>query len=78
MLAVIDNGPGISEQDAGQLRNRWTLGPAGQRLGEGTGLGLAIVSRYAELLDARFSLDPAGAGPGLKASVRFKLAFSLT
>lgn len=76
VLAVIDNGPGISEQDAGQLRNRWTLGPAGQRLGEGTGLGLAIVSRYAELLDARFSLDPAGAGPGLKASVRFKLASS--
>ncbi len=72
VLAVIDNGPGISAEDAGQLRNRWTLGPAGQRLGEGAGLGLAIVSRYAELLGARFSLDAVEGEPGLKASVRFQ------
>lgn len=76
VLSVTDNGPGISEQDAGQLRSRWTLGPAGQRLGEGAGLGLAIVSRYAELLDARFSLDSVGGEPGLKASVRFESASS--
>jgi two-component system sensor histidine kinase TctE len=74
VLAVIDNGPGISAEDAGQLRNRWTLGPAGQRLGEGAGLGLAIVSRYAELLGARFSLDAAEGEPGLKASVRFRVS----
>ena len=72
VLSVIDNGPGISEQDAGQLRNRWTLGPSGQRLGEGAGLGLAIVSRYAELLGARFSLDAVDGEPGLKASVWFE------
>ncbi|MDB5964854.1 MAG: integral rane sensor signal transduction histidine kinase [Polaromonas sp.] len=71
VLSVTDNGPGISEQDAGQMRNRWTLGPAGQRLGEGAGLGLAIVSRYAELLGARFSLDAAEGEPGLRASVQF-------
>ena len=71
VLSVIDNGPGISEQDAGQLRNRWTLGPAGRRLGEGAGLGLAIVSRYAELLGARFSLDAVEGEAGLRASVWF-------
>ena len=72
VLAVTDNGPGLSGQDAGQLRQRWTLGPAGHRLGEGAGLGLAIVSRYAELLGARFSLDAVEGEPGLRATVSFK------
>ena len=70
-LAVTDNGPGLGGLDAEQLRQRWTLGPAGQRLGEGAGLGLAIVSRYAELLGARFSLEAVDGAPGLRASVRF-------
>ena len=72
MMAVTDNGPGLSGQDAGQLRQRWTLGPAGQRLGEGAGLGLAIVSRYAELLGARFSLEAVDGESGLRACVSFK------
>lgn len=71
VLSVSDNGPGLSAPEAERLRSRWTLGAAGQRLGEGAGLGLAIVSRYAELLDARFSLDAVDGGPGLRASVRF-------
>lgn len=71
VMAVTDNGPGLGELDAEQLRQRWTLGPAGRRLGEGAGLGLAIVSRYAELLGARLSLDAAADGPGLRASVTF-------
>jgi two-component system sensor histidine kinase TctE len=71
VLAVTDNGPGLSEKDAELLRHRWTLGPAGHRLGEGAGLGLAIVSRYAELLGARFSLDAADADAGLRATVTF-------
>ena len=72
VLSVTDNGPGISPADSSQLCSRWTLGPAGQRLGEGTGLGLAIVSRYAELLGARFSLDAIQGRSGLHASVTFK------
>lgn len=71
VLSVTDNGPGLSALDAEQLRQRWTLGPAGQRLGEGAGLGLAIVSRYAELLGARFSLDAVDGMPGLRASLLF-------
>lgn len=74
VLTVTDNGPGLSAREAAQLRQRWALGPAGQRLGEGAGLGLAIVSRYTELLDAQFSLDAVDGGPGLCASVRFRRA----
>ena len=70
-LSVTDNGPGLSPQEAEQLRQRWALGPAGQRLGEGAGLGLAIVSRYADLLGARFSLEAAPSGQGLCAKVTF-------
>ena len=71
VLSVTDNGPGLSEADSAELRNRWTLGPAGRRLGEGAGLGLAIVSRYVELLDAHFSLESIEGEPGLRASVTF-------
>ena len=70
-LSVTDNGPGMSLVEAEQLRQRWALGPAGQRLGEGAGLGLAIVSRYAELLGAQFSLNASPGGHGLQATVTF-------
>jgi two-component system, OmpR family, sensor histidine kinase TctE len=70
-LSVTDNGPGLTPAEAEQLRQRWALGAAGQRLGEGAGLGLAIVSRYAELLRARFSLEAVQNGQGLCAKVTF-------
>ena len=70
-LAVTDNGPGLGGQDPMRLKQRWTQGSAGQRLGAGAGLGLAIVGRYAELLDARFGLEPA-AGGGVRAVLRFR------
>jgi two-component system sensor histidine kinase TctE len=61
----------LTNEEAEQLRQRWTLGPAGQRLGEGAGLGLSIVSRYAELMGARFSLQAVPGASGLRASVTF-------
>jgi len=70
-LSVTDNGPGMNVQEAEQLRQRWSLGPAGQRLGEGAGLGLAIVSRYAALLGGYFELRAAQTKSGLCASVSF-------
>jgi two-component system, OmpR family, sensor histidine kinase TctE len=75
-LSVTDNGPGLHPKEAEQLRQRWALGPAGQRLGEGAGLGLAIVSRYAELLGARFDLSAVEGASGLRASVAFVQAGS--
>ena len=71
VLSVTDNGPGLSEPDAEQLRSRWMQGPVGQGLGQGAGLGLAIVSRYAELLGARFTLEAVAGESGLCASVTF-------
>ena len=73
LLTVTDNGPGLGAQEAAQLGQRWAQGPAGQRLGEGAGLGLAIVQRYAELLGAAFSLEPATGG-GLRAVLRLQPA----
>lgn len=71
VLSVTDNGPGLSEAESAELRNRWALGPAGRRLGEGAGLGLAIVSRYAELLGAGFTLEGMAGERGLRAALRF-------
>lgn len=72
-LSVTDNGPGMTVEHTLQLRQRWALGPAGQRLGEGAGLGLAIVSRYAELLGAQFDLHEPNGDGGLCASISFPL-----
>lgn len=71
VLSVTDNGPGLGSQDPAQLGERWSQGPAGQRLGQGAGLGLAIVGRYAELLGANFVLMPVAEG-GLRAVLRFE------
>ncbi len=78
VLSVLDNGPGMNQAQAEQLRKRWVRGATDGQLGagNGTGLGLAIVSRYAELLGARFCLESmegavALGGAGLRASVIF-------
>jgi len=73
VLSVTDNGPGLSNEDAEQLRSRWIQGSAGRQLGQGAGLGLAIVSRYAELLGARFELGAVEGQSGLRAHVTFAI-----
>lgn len=70
-LAVIDDGPGIAGEVQRDLVQRWSQGPAGQKLGQGAGLGLAIVARYAALLDAELRFDKAGEAGGLRVSVAF-------
>jgi signal transduction histidine kinase len=72
-LSVGDNGPGLDAEQAGEVTQRWVQGPQGRKLGQGAGLGLAIVRRYAELLDAQFSLEPGPGGRGLSARLRFPL-----
>lgn len=73
ILSVTDNGPGLGTAQAGELTQRWMQGAQGHQLGQGAGLGLAIVRRYAQLLNAQFSLEPGAAGRGLSARVRFPL-----
>jgi two-component system sensor histidine kinase TctE len=68
-LAVIDDGPGITQAQRHDLLARWAQGPDGQKLGQGAGLGLAIVARYAQLLGSELTLDAAGPEGGLRAQV---------
>jgi two-component system sensor histidine kinase TctE len=70
-IAVIDDGPGIAPELQRNLLQRWSQGPAGQKLGQGAGLGLAIVARYAALLDAQLRFDKASEAGGLRVSVDF-------
>ena len=71
-ISVVDSGPGL---DAGQregLRQRWTQGLAGVRLGAGAGLGLAIASRYVALMGGELLLEAGPDGKGLRAVVRLQ------
>ncbi|MBO9514087.1 MAG: sensor histidine kinase N-terminal domain-containing protein [Variovorax sp.] len=70
-LSVVDDGPGIPAAGQRDLMQRWTQGPAGQKLGEGAGLGLAIVARYAKLLGAELSFAKASEAGGLRVSLAF-------
>lgn len=72
VLSVSDNGPGLADIGDAAPTQRWTQGARGRVAGEGAGLGLAIVARYAELLEAPLGFDDAG--PGLRVSVRLRLA----
>jgi two-component system, OmpR family, sensor histidine kinase TctE len=57
VLAVIDNGPGVSPEQLKKLTHRWVQGSAGEALKEGSGLGLAIVSEYVRLLGAKVTMQ---------------------
>lgn len=71
VLSVVDDGPGIPADSRQALMQRWAQGADGQRLGQGAGLGLSIVARYAQLLDARLTLEDADARGGLRVSLAF-------
>lgn len=69
VLRVEDNGPGIPEEQRGQVFERFyrILG-SGQ---VGSGLGLAIVREVANLHEARISLGAGSDGKGTLIAVRF-------
>jgi signal transduction histidine kinase len=71
VVSVIDNGPGIPEEQLGQIFQRFTRGDAGltQRVG-GTGLGLAISKSLVELHGGTIEVDST---PGAGSSFSFRL-----
>jgi signal transduction histidine kinase len=57
-IIVIDDGVGISPEEAETLFLPYTQGAGAHRLGHGSGLGLAIAREMAHLMDARLVLEP--------------------
>ena len=53
-LVVLDNGPGIANEDHENILKRGVQGVNQDGSNKGLGLGLSIVARYAELLGAKF------------------------
>ena len=73
-ISVVDSGPGLDAEQRESLRQRWTQGLAGVRLGAGAGLGLAIASRYVALMGGELLLESGPGGRGLRAVVRLRAA----
>jgi two-component system sensor histidine kinase TctE len=68
-LSVIDDGPGLTQEERSRLQQRGARGLHAQQLSQGAGLGLAIVGKFAEVMGATFELGEAPGGRGLRASV---------
>lgn len=68
-LVVEDDGPGIAQDEADLLWQRFRRGRHAQ--GQGSGLGLAIVADIARLHGAEASLGPGDPGRGLKVTISF-------
>jgi len=69
-LSVIDDGPGIPEQDREKVSERFYR-PMGTQA-SGSGLGLSIVKRIAEVHDASLQIMPVSEGRGLRVTVIFR------
>jgi two-component system sensor histidine kinase QseC len=69
-LIVTDTGPGIRQQDAHRIFDRFYRGEHGDS--HSCGLGLAIVQRIVSLLDARINLSTPETHMGLQVCVSFK------
>ncbi len=69
ILAVTDNGPGISDEDRSRVFDRFYRGTTNNSAG--CGLGLSIVKRIAELHNATVELTKPEAGVGLAVRLVF-------
>lgn len=68
-LEVCDNGPGVPDDQLGQLGQRF--GRLNPTQAEGVGLGLSIALRIAEIHQARIAFSRATTAGGLTVSVEF-------
>jgi two-component system sensor histidine kinase QseC len=68
LLAVVDNGPGVPDEELSRLAERFYRGS--DVVVEGSGLGLAIVRRIAELHGARLEMENLRGG-GFAARLRW-------
>ncbi len=57
LISVADNGPGIPEDEADRLFERFYRGETGRRCARGSGLGLAIVKAIVESHGGRIYVD---------------------
>lgn len=73
VLTVLDNGPGIPENERGRIFDRfYRAGNEETRNAKGTGLGLYIVSRLVEEMNGSLTLDV-----GEPSGCHFKVMFPL-
>jgi len=68
---VVDNGPGISEDELANITERFYRGINTAGKSAGAGLGLSIVQRACDLLGARLVLENRSTG-GLRAAVHWQ------
>ena len=66
-LAVVDGGPGVSDEDLHRLGHRFVRGR--QSAGSGSGLGLAIARSIAERHGGALRIERRESGSGLKAAL---------
>ncbi len=67
-IEVIDDGPGMSDEDRGHAFDRFWRAAA-SRPGAGTGLGLPIVQRLVERAGGSVTLHDRDGGPGLRVCI---------
>jgi signal transduction histidine kinase len=70
VVSVIDEGPGISEEDAVRVFHQFERLESGRAVAHGNGVGLAAVRQLVELMDGRVWVEP---NPGRGSAFRFAL-----
>ena len=66
-VSVIDEGPGISEEDAQRVFQQFERLESGRRVAHGNGVGLSAVRQLVELMDGKVWVEPnAGRGSAFR------------
>ncbi len=71
MIAVVDDGPGFSEESSTRAFNRFFRGPEATQTSDGAGLGLAMVLRIAQLHSGSVAIGPGHYG-GARVTVKLR------